>query len=347
MKVVSFFNTKGGIGKATLTCNLAAHLARKGLRVVVVDLDPHCNATNLMLGEERAASLYWDELESAERNTTTTLWTILVPIALGDPTPGSAVAPVPGQSNRFGVDLVPGHPRASLVEDRLSQAWRHTLGGDSEGLRKTNWLVSMARGLAPTYDLMILDLGPNLGSLNRTALLASDYFVTPMDADVFGMLGLRCLSNWLAEWTAGYLRAVNACQRTTPGAINRFGLAASLPVLQGFAGYTTQRSAAKFKRDKRLAGALEQITSFLDAEVNRDLGRFFAEGVSSANAMLGEIPNLFSMLPLAQSSAAPIIDLNSSDGLVGSHYHLKARCVEALDAVAIAFAHNIALGVDA
>ncbi len=347
MKVVSFFNNKGGVGKTTLTCNLAAHLARnRGLRVVVVDVDPQCNATILTLGEDRAAPLYWEELQSPEGKETTNLWTILEPIELGEPTIHNVVTPISRETNRFGVDLIPGHPRVSIIEDRLSQAWRDTLGGDVGGLRKTNWVVSLARNLAPSYDLMILDLGPSLGSLNRTALLGSDYFVTPMGADVFSILGLRNISNWLTEWTAAYIRGLETCERTSPGAIDRFGLATSLPILHGFAGYTVQAYIAKFKQgEKRPTRAFERITSSFSGEVDRNLRQFFADGVSPVNALLGEIPNMYSLIPLAQSSAAPIIDLKSSDGLVGSHYNQTRRYVEILDAVAISLANNIGLGV--
>jgi cellulose biosynthesis protein BcsQ len=54
MKVLSFFNNKGGVGKTTLTCNLAAHLAKKNHGIIVIDADPQCNAAILTLGEDRA-----------------------------------------------------------------------------------------------------------------------------------------------------------------------------------------------------------------------------------------------------------------------------------------------------
>ena len=345
MKVVSFFNNKGGVGKTTLTCNLAAHFARSfGCRVVVVDVDPQCNATILTLGEERAAPLYWTDEPSAERMQTTNLWSILEPIELGEPTINTAIAPIARDTNRFGFDLIAGHPRVSIIEDRLSQAWRDTLGGDVGGLRKTNWVVSMARALSTRYDLMILDLGPSLGSLNRTALLGSDYFITPMGADVFSILGLRNISTWLAEWTAAYLRGLETCERTSPGATARFGLATTLPILHGYAGYTVQAYIAKFKQgEKRPTRAFEKITSTFSGEVQTNLGSFLIPGVTTATALLGEVPNMFSLIPLAQSANAPIIGLRSSDGLVGSHYNQAKKYVEILNSVATALARNIGI----
>lgn len=349
MKVLSFFNNKGGVGKTTLTCNLAAHIARnQNLRVLVVDVDPQCNATILTLGEDRAAPLYWSELESDERVETSNLWTILEPIEHGEATVQGPIRPIRSSTNRFRTDLIPGHPRISIIEDRLSQAWRDTLGGDVGGLRKTNWVVSLAREMAPAYDLMILDLGPSLGSLNRTALLGSDFFVTPMGADIFSILGLRNISNWLAEWTSAYLRGVEICERTSPGAIERFGLVTTLPILHGFAGYTVQAYIAKFKQgEKRPTRAFERITSSFAGEVERNLGGLLADGVTATNSLLGEIPNMFSLVPLAQSAAAPIIDLRSSDGLVGSHYTQARRYVAILDSVAKSLTRNLGLRVAA
>jgi cellulose biosynthesis protein BcsQ len=73
MKVLSFFNNKGEVGKTTITCHLAAHLPYKNHRLSVIDADPQCNAAILTLGEDRAAPLYWEEDQSVERQQTSNL----------------------------------------------------------------------------------------------------------------------------------------------------------------------------------------------------------------------------------------------------------------------------------
>jgi cellulose biosynthesis protein BcsQ len=344
MKVLSFFNNKGGVGKTTLTCNLAAHLARSHHRVIVIDADPQCNATILTLGEDRAAPLYWEADQSAERQQTTNLWSLLEPIEYGEPAVSGSIRPIPKTTNRFGYDLIPGHPRVSIIEDRLSQAWRDSLSGDVGGLRKTNWVVTLRSHIESSYDLMILDLGPSLGSLNRSALLGSDYFLTPMGADIFSILGLRNISTWLREWTQAYLRGIEICAQTSPGSPERFGLATQLPILHGFVGYTVQAYIAKFKQgEKRPTKAFERVTSSFQSEVSQYLREFFADGVNIDNTLLGEVPNMYSLVPLAQSASSPIIDLRSSDGLVGSHYNQAKRYVEILNGVASSLARNIRL----
>lgn len=346
MKVLSFFNNKGGVGKTTLTCNLGAHLALKGMKVIVVDVDPQCNATILTLGEDRAAPLYWLDEPSSEREQTTNLWSLLEPIEVGEAGISTKVNPIRKDTNRFGFDLIPGHPRISIIEDRLSQGWRDAIGGDIGGLRKTNWVVTLARALAKSYDLMILDLGPSLGSLNRTALLGSDYFITPMGADIFSILGLRNIASWLREWTTAYYRGVENCEHGSPGAVERFGLTTNLQILHGFAGYTVQAYIAKFKQgEKRPTKAFERVTGSFRGEVRQNLEEFFAPMVDIDRALLGEVPNMYSLIPLAQTANAPIIDLKSSDGLVGSHYSQVRRYVGILDDVTVALMRNMQLEV--
>lgn len=189
MKVISFFNNKGGVGKTTLTCNLAYHFARDlNQRILLIDADPQCNATILTLGEDRAAPMYWDELESDDRDAATNLWNVLAPIEEGDSSISGNIQPISKEINRFNVDLIPGHPRVSMVEDRLSAGWRETLAGDVGGLRRTNWATALGQMVQSQYDVVFIDLGPSLGSLNRSALIGSDYFMTPMGADVFSIL---------------------------------------------------------------------------------------------------------------------------------------------------------------
>jgi cellulose biosynthesis protein BcsQ len=64
------FNNKGGVGKTTLTCNIASYFATKqSKRVLIIDCDPQCNSTQLVMGQEFATQLYWEE-KNRDRVTT-------------------------------------------------------------------------------------------------------------------------------------------------------------------------------------------------------------------------------------------------------------------------------------
>jgi cellulose biosynthesis protein BcsQ len=183
MKSICFFNNKGGVGKTTLLCNVASYLAtERKFRVVVVDADPQCNATQLILGEDKIQTLY--RVPAIKRIKTqksrTTLFDLLRPITIGESVISTPRTLIHGKDNKFGVDLLPGHPQLALLEDRLSQAWLQLSGGDVGGARQTNWNNQLCRILEKSYDVAFFDVGPSLGALNRSVLLGTDYFITPL-----------------------------------------------------------------------------------------------------------------------------------------------------------------------
>src|SRR4051794_37967701 len=101
MHSVVFFNNKGGVGKTTLVCNVASHLAtRRRLRVLLVDCDPQCNSTQLVLSNETWSSMYWEERDDSPR----TLIDIVQPLEMGDAAVDSTVSPILASQNRFGID---------------------------------------------------------------------------------------------------------------------------------------------------------------------------------------------------------------------------------------------------
>src|ERR1700733_11785525 len=104
MKTVAMFNNKGGVGKTTLTCNLASYIASEFQKhVLVVDCDPQCNSTQLIMGVEEAAELYLDSSTGI-----TTIRDVLRPIEDGDSTIDVDLNVLPAADNRFNVDLLAG-----------------------------------------------------------------------------------------------------------------------------------------------------------------------------------------------------------------------------------------------
>jgi cellulose biosynthesis protein BcsQ len=88
---IAMFNNKGGVGKTTLTCNLAAFFATSmRQRVLVVDCDPQCNSTQLIMGQEFTTQLYWENIQES----IITIKNILQPIEDGDSTINKDITPV-------------------------------------------------------------------------------------------------------------------------------------------------------------------------------------------------------------------------------------------------------------
>lgn len=342
MKSVVFFNNKGGVGKTTLAGNVGAALARSlKKRVLLVDCDPQCNSTQLIVDEDTCAQLYWAE----NAKPSSTIMSVLQPIQDGDASISKDAVPLLGSKNRFGIDILPGHPRLSVVEDKLSSAWGEAIAGDIGGIRKTNWCLYLCRELAPRYDIVLFDVGPSLGSLNRTVLLGADYFVTPMGSDIFSIVGVRNIADWLHQWLDLYNSGVQACEKRHAGMLQQYGLVRELAIKKGFAGYTVQQYIAKsIKGERRPTLAFDQILQQMPGEITGRLGEFAVEAQAGAALKLGDVPNMYSLVPLAQSAHAPILDLSGGDGIRGSGYKQVEKYAKIIDGVARALARNIGIG---
>ncbi|WP_263870014.1 ParA family protein [Burkholderia cepacia] len=128
MKAFCVFNNKGGVGKTTLLCNLAAYFSIKlKKKVLVVDADPQCNATAYMFKEKALDDLY---SSSKDGETINQLVTSL------KKSRGYSDIPIK-RSDSFGVDVVPGDPRFSLAEDFLAKDWVDATSGQERGLKTT------------------------------------------------------------------------------------------------------------------------------------------------------------------------------------------------------------------
>jgi cellulose biosynthesis protein BcsQ len=339
MKTVAFFNNKGGVGKTTLTCNIAAHFAtRFHKRVLLIDCDPQCNSTQLLLGSTEIERLY-----SEDAPTNSTVLHIVKPIETGDAGVNTEVTPFLGSKNRFNVDLIAGHPRMSIVEDRLSAAWQESISGEIGGLRKTNWCALLCDAIGDRYDVCFLDLGPSLGSLNRSVLLGSDFFVTPMGGDIFSIVAVRNITFWLNDWIETYRNSVEHSERRRfPGMVAQYRLRAEVRIRSGFVGYTVQQYITKSKKGvRRPTVAFERILKDVPSEITTHLGSFSKQGLNADAVKLGDVPNLFSLIPLAQSANAPLIALTSKDGLVGSQYQQSENYANIIGKVATTLALNI------
>lgn len=319
---LSMFNNKGGVGKTTLTCNLASLLSTAyNKRVLLIDCDPQCNSTQLVMGQEFASSLYWEK--SADHNITT-IKDILQPIEDGDSNISEKITPVKSSENRFAIDLIPGHPSLSIVEDRLGAAWHSLKGGDLGGIRQTNWNTALCKLLEDRYDYIFFDLGPSLGALNRSILIGCDRFVTPMGTDIFSILGIRNIGEWLKAWTKIYENSLNLCEQSTPKRLKDFPINQDLKIKKGFSGYTVQQYITKSKQGvRRPTKAYEEIINNVPEEVSNSLGQFWCSSLDVKHSKLGDIPHLFSLIPLAQTVSSPLITLKSTDGLVGSQFQQR------------------------
>lgn len=305
MQSITFFNNKGGVGKTTLLCNVAAYLSiEKHMKVLVIDADPQCNATQYMFDDDKLSHLY-------DETSTLTIFSVVRPLAQGK---GYSRDVKTHRSDRFNVDVIAGDPRLALTEDLLARDWGAAISGDVRGIRTSVLFVELLQRFAE-YDVILIDVGPSLGSINRAVLLASSYFVSPMATDIFSLKAIENIAEWFAEWTKRWKIGLDNMD-AEPGDIP-----VALPNAIKFAGYVTQQYISKTDSTgtRRAVSAYEKIISQVDNLVSDN----FSGAINVARpgqVNLGSIPNLYSLIPMSQTSRAPIFQLGSSDGVRGAHF---------------------------
>ena len=157
--VFTIANQKGGVGKTTTAVNLSHALAAKGIRTVLVDLDPQANATSAMgLDKEEGGSLYG-------------------PLC-GEGTALEKVRPAGAKGKLF---IIPSEVDMAAVEMELIQ--------------RENYLAQLRNCLEPVvesgdFDVMILDCPPALGMLSMNSLAAADYLLITLQCEYLAMEGL-------------------------------------------------------------------------------------------------------------------------------------------------------------
>lgn len=326
---VGFFNNKGGVGKTTLLCNVAASLGVAEHKVLVVDADPQCNASAYLLPENELADILLNNKHSS-------IDSFYEPVRRGQGY--SSDIPTIFSSERFRVDLIAGDPKLSLREDLLATDWAAMRNGEPRGFQTTYAIKELLSRLS-NYDYVFVDMGPSLGALNRSVLLGVDYFLMPLSVDIFSLMAvsniLKSMTNWKEALTQAVDRHFNAenCNFRIAGKDVSWDLK--------FAGYVMQQYTAKNRGGIRQAvGAFERIIGEQKEELVA-LAEFF--NTADAVNNLGEIPTLSSVVPLSQQAHAPIFDLGAKDGIVGSHYNRVAEAGEFYHKIAEHFLKRVAV----
>jgi cellulose biosynthesis protein BcsQ len=274
---------------------------------------------------------------------TGTILDVVRPLQIGDATIETGFQPIRASMSRFGADVLAGHPRLSVVEDTLSQAWSETAGGNIGGIRKSNWCAALCTSLIDSYDVVFFDIGPSLGSLNRTVLLGTQYFVSPMGCDLFSIFGIKNIADWLDHWLRIYATGLDLADS---GALDEFRIEREPAIKKGFAGFTVQQYITKSKGGvRRPTSAYEKLLKEIPGEVQSSLGKYFAKRVTSDTVNLGDVPHMYSLVPLAQSVNAPIRELVAADGLVGSQFKQADKYAQNLTSIVQALAKNVGLEV--
>ena len=220
------------------------------------------------------------------------------------------------------LSILAGDLGLSRFEDKLSESWGKGFAGDPSSLRVTSSFFRIIKDVSEKkeVEVVLMDVGPNLGAINRAALLAADYLLIPLAADLFSLQGLRNLGPTLRTWRSDWQRTYDfAAPRVT------------FPLPRGNMhplGYTVLQHAVRLDRPvKSYKRWLDRIPLEYERSV---LGQSDSQ-LSNVSAAadpncLSTIRNYRSLVPMAQDARKPMFDLRPADGAIGSHAQLVQTC---------------------
>lgn len=298
--VITFFNNKGGVGKTSLVYHLAWMLSEMGYGVIAIDLDPQANLTSAFLDEVTLETL-WDVGDQLREGST--IYQCVRPLTeVGD------IVPATTQQITHNLNLIPGDLALAGFEDALSREWPEAMGSGNLyrpfRLLTAFWQVAQLAAKTHSADLIIADVGPNLGAINRSAMIASDHVFIPLAADLFSLQGLQNLGPTLEKWRGDWGKRLS--NWTTP----------AFPLPSGNmrpAGYILmqhmERLSRPLKAYRRWADRIPDV--YRDSVLHGEM--------PTIDPCIAHLKHYRSLVPMAQEAHKPIFRLTSADGAIGNH----------------------------
>lgn len=309
MRTIAFFNNKGGVGKTSLVYHLAWMFADRGVPVLAVDLDPQANLTAMFLNEDRLEEI-WPEAEEHPA----TVYGAVRPILRGI---GDIAAPAVERITPE-LGLLPGDLGLSGFEEKLSTAWPNCHNSDEAAFRIMTAFHRLMKEMAGEWaELVLIDVGPNLGAINRSALIASDHVCLPLAPDLYSLQGLRNLGPALIRWRATWADL----QGKAPKDIS-LPAGSMLP-----AGYVVMQHGMRDSRPvKAYQRWMDKIPPVYRTAVLGEIAGGIVPRVAEDPNCLAQLKHYRSLMPLAMEAHKPMFYLKPADGAIGAHVEAVRDC---------------------
>lgn len=328
MKSIAFFNNKSGVGKTSLVYQLSWMFADRGVPVLAVDLDPQANLTAMFLEEERLVSM-WDDGEKA------TVSDSLQPLM--NRTGDIASPHVEKLTHTLG--LIPGNLALSRFEDLLSENWPKCLDEQESAFRVITAFFRIIEAAVTTFpvELVLIDVGPNLGSINRSALISADQVVVPLGPDLFSLQGLKNLGPTLREWRKGWGKRLEVLPQGTD-------ISAPEGKMQPTGYVVMQHSIRESRPVKAYQRWMERMPGIYREYVLSEQPEK-APLVAKDPYHIALIKHYRSLMPMAMDARKPMFFLKPSDGAIGSHVEAVMSCYNDFFQLAKKIAENAEIAI--
>ena len=322
MKTLAFFNNKGGVGRTSLVYHLAWMYADLGVSVIAADLDPQANLTSMFVEDERLEELW------AEHPCRQTVFGAIRPFLEGT---GDISMPHVEQVGD-GIGLLVGDLALSVAEDEP------IADGPENHLRLIHalWRVIDLAAKQREATLVLIDAGPNLGVVNRAALIAAEHVVVPLAPDMYSLQGLRnlgpALRRWRSQWAE--LRARNPV--------------AELSVPSGhmqMAGYVVLQRAQRLDQPVKPYRWMAQIPSAYREATVEPAPDTIPRSVADDPECLAVLMDYRSLIPLAQDARKPMFFLKPADGAIGGHTAAVQLCYRQFRELALRIAGRCGIAI--
>jgi len=309
MKTLAFFNNKGGVGKTTLVYHVAWMSSELGKKVLAIDLDPQSNLTSMFLEDSRLETLWPDE--GRHKSILDCITPILE--GLGD------INEAHIEQITTNLHLIAGDLGLSGFEDQLSEKWSKCLDGDRAAFRVTTAFHRIIYKAVEKVnaDIVLIDVGPNLGAINRAAIIAGNHVIMPLAPGLFSLQGLKNLGPMLKEWRDGWKKRMNE----KPDDL-------TIPMPKGVmvpAGYIIMQHVERRKSPvKAFQKWVDKIPSVYNEYILYSSNT--STSIDQDENRIGLIKNYQSLMPMAQDAHKPIFLLKPSDGAIGAHAQSVTNC---------------------
>jgi hypothetical protein len=225
--------------------------------------------------------------------------------------------------------LIAGDLALSGFEDKLSDAWPRCHNRDESAFRTMTAFYRAILKAASKSDaeLVLIDVGPNLGAINRAALIASDYVVIPLASDLYSLQGLRNLGPQLRLWREAW------------GELKTKNPDPDLPLPSGNmcpSGYVVMQHGTRGERPvKAYLRWMERIPNEYRRSVMNEAPDLNVS-VEKDPYCLAALKHYRSLMPLAMEERKPMFKLKPADGAIGAHAQAVRDCYADFRSLALA-----------